>query len=84
MKVTITTEATVGDDFGAVATYNGDNWYGDKALVTMVSRRSREEVTGYRYDPVLNYVEYVCSEYPELSIISTKTIEEEYPDNTVF
>lgn len=84
MKIKTTAEITIGNIFGDTATYNGDNWIGSKELVSMVSNRKTSEITGYQYDPILNYAEYICSVYPELSIISSKTIEEEYPDDTVF
>lgn len=84
MKHVNTSEVTVSNIFGYSATYNGEGWYGDKSLVTMLSKQSPDDMQGYQYDPILNYAEHLCSVFTELFISSTKTIEEEYPDNTIF
>lgn len=85
MIVRTTTQITLQYTYGRTATYIGnDRWDGDVDLIKLLSIHKETDLTRYLNDPVYNFGEFLCKEFPELTIKSTKYFEEEYPDNTVF
>jgi len=84
MKITRTTQVTLVDKWSNRVTYDGKVWTGDPMLVQILESYTPDQVQGYQYDPIMNYAEYICSQWTLLKVDSYLSEQQEYPDGTIF